>query len=61
MLHNLQIHTLLEERVRRSGPDWSIERAPALPSAAPLFRLHLDLQLGPIFITIGDKIVTETF
>ncbi|HAE59108.1 MAG TPA: hypothetical protein DCG54_06265 [Anaerolineae bacterium] len=61
MTHNLEIHTVLEERVRRAGPDWSIERAPALPNAAPLFRLHLDLQLGPIFITIGDKIVTETF
>lgn len=60
MLHNLQIHALLEERAQRAGPDWSIERAPLLPASPSSFRIHLDLQMGPIFITIGDKIVNET-
>jgi hypothetical protein len=60
MLHNLQIHALLEKRASHAGPDWSIERAPILPAIHSNFRIHLDLQMGPIFITIGDKIVNET-
>lgn len=60
MLNNLQIHALLKERVRRAGPDWSIERAQSLPTGPSNFRIHLDLQMGPIFITIGDKIANET-
>ena len=60
MSHNLQIHALLEERASHASPDWSIERAQSLPADPSNFRIHLDLQMGPIFITIGDKIVNET-
>lgn len=52
MLGNLQIHALLEERTH---DHWTIERAPAWPLSRSVFRLHLDLQIGPIFITIGDR------
>ncbi|MDX9990783.1 MAG: hypothetical protein RBS68_01925 [Anaerolineales bacterium] len=58
MTHTPQIYVLLEERARHAAPDWSIERAPALPAGFARFRLHLDLQLGPIFITIGEKIAS---
>lgn len=61
MFQNLQIHALLEERAQHATPDWSFERS-AAPSAQPRnFRIHLDLQMGSIFITIGDKMVNERY
>jgi hypothetical protein len=57
MFNTLQIHAMLEERFKRGGPEWSLERATSLSAPAPKFRFHLDLQIGPIFITIGNKTV----
>jgi len=54
MFSTIQIHAMLEERIRRGGPEWSLERATNL--SAPKFRFYLDLQIGPVFITIGNKI-----
>jgi len=61
MLNNLQIHALLEERAQRAGPDWNFERSAAPSTRSWNFRIHLDLQMGPIFITIGDKMVNERY
>jgi hypothetical protein len=55
MFNTLQIHAMLEERIKRGGPEWSLERATSLPAPAPKFHFYLDLQIGPIFITIGDS------
>ncbi len=61
MLQNLQIHALLEKRAQHADPAWSFECS-AAPSTQPRnFRIHLDLQMGPIFITIGDKMVNERY
>jgi hypothetical protein len=55
MFNTLQIHAMLEERIRRSGPEWSLERATSLSTPTSRFRFYLDLQIGPVFITIGHK------
>lgn len=61
MLNNLPIHALLEERASHAHGKWSIEHAQSLPTAAkPFFRIHLDLQMGPFFITIGQKMVNHS-
>ena len=57
MFNTLQIHAMLEERIRRSGPEWGLERATSLSTSAPKFRFYLDLPIGPIFITIGNKTI----
>lgn len=61
MLNNLQIHALLEERAQRGGPDWDFEHSAAPSTHSWNFHIHLDLQMGPIFITIGDKMVNERY
>lgn len=59
MSYNPEIHALLEERASRAGAEWNIERAPALPAPEANFRIQLNLQMGPIFITIGSKMANE--
>jgi hypothetical protein len=49
----LQIHALLAQRSYHTQDEWNLERAQILPAAKPFFHIHLDLQMGPIFITIG--------
>lgn len=60
MSYNLQIHALLEDRCSRAGRDWSIERAASLPVEKKGRLFHLGLQIGPIFITIGSKMASES-
>jgi hypothetical protein len=55
MFNTLQIHAMLEDRIKRGGPEWGLERATDLSVSAPKFRFYLDLQIGPVFITIGNK------
>jgi hypothetical protein len=55
MFNLLQLHALAEERIRRGGPEWNLEHATALSVSDSKFHFFLDLQIGPIFITIGSK------
>lgn len=55
MLNLLQLHALAEERLRRGGPEWSLQHATALSASDSKFHFFLDLQIGPIFITIGNR------
>lgn len=58
MSQNFEIHTLIEQHTH---PGWTISQAPTLPAAKPNFYLHLDLQMGPIFITIGHSLVDKSY
>lgn len=55
MFTTLQIHAMLEDRIKRGGPEWGLERTTDLSVSAPKFHFYLDLQIGPVFITIGNK------
>jgi hypothetical protein len=58
MSHNFEIHALIEQHTH-SG--WNIAQTFSLPAAKPNFYLHLDLQMGPIFITIGHSLVDKGY
>jgi hypothetical protein len=53
MITNLAIDAKLDEFARA---DWQFEQTPDLPASAQdsSLRVHIDLQIGPLFITIGE-------
>lgn len=54
MINNLAIDAMLDEYTRS---DWKFEQTPNLPAQThnPAMRVHIDLQIGPLFITIGEN------
>ena len=54
MFNYLEIHALLEENTNRG---WDIKQAQIIAESNPSVDLHIDLQMGPIFIKIGYSMV----